>query len=120
MDDANLWSAHDVSTTCQEYTSTAVGLVSSILCQSFKHYGRMHYDALQELTRQMQSSFVFGAACVPQAMAFPIVATLARPEKMGQALGYLSGAFLVGNLAGRVLSGIIAQYFGWRVRGESC
>jgi predicted MFS family arabinose efflux permease len=60
-------------------------------------------------------SLVIGIATTGCQIFLPFAAHLAGDEQRGSVIGILMGGLLAGILASRTLSGLVAQYFGWRV-----
>ncbi len=59
-------------------------------------------------------SLVIGMATTACQVFLPFAAHLAPDEERGRVIGIIMGGLLVGILASRTLSGLMAQYFGWR------
>jgi predicted MFS family arabinose efflux permease len=56
-----------------------------------------------------------GATSVVAMILIPLAATLAGPERRGQVIGTVMSGLLVGILASRTLSGLVAELGGWRL-----
>lgn len=59
-------------------------------------------------------SFLTGLTSVVPQLFVPMAATLARPEKRTQTIGFVMSGLLVGILGSRILSGWIGNIAGWR------
>lgn len=59
-------------------------------------------------------ALLIGLSSVVVQMLVPYAATLARPEERSRVIGTLMSGLLIGILASRTFSGIIAQLAGWR------
>ncbi|HUX84129.1 MAG TPA: MFS transporter [Chitinophagaceae bacterium] len=60
-------------------------------------------------------SLVIGMATTACQVFLPFAAHLSRDDERGRVIGIIMGGLLAGILASRTLSGLVAQYFGWRV-----
>ncbi|WP_308162991.1 MFS transporter [Nocardia alni] len=58
--------------------------------------------------------FVTGITASAAQVVIPWAAALAEPERRGQIVGTVMSGLLLGILSSRVLSGVIAQFSGWR------
>lgn len=67
------------------------------------------------LTTLAASSLLIGVATTACQVFLPLAAHLARDEERGKVIGTIMGGLLAGILASRTLSGVVAQYFGWRM-----
>lgn len=61
------------------------------------------------------SSFCVGFASVVPQLFVPMAAQLANEEKRGKAIGIVMSGLLIGILGSRFISGLVGEYFGWRV-----
>jgi predicted MFS family arabinose efflux permease len=61
------------------------------------------------------SSFILGAASLIPQILVPMAAHLAKPEERGQKIGVIMSGLLIGILLSRTFSGLVGEYFGWRM-----
>jgi predicted MFS family arabinose efflux permease len=61
------------------------------------------------------SSFILGAASLIPQILVPMAAHLARPDERGKKIGVIMSGLLIGILLSRTFSGLIGEYFGWRM-----
>lgn len=60
-------------------------------------------------------SFLLGLSTVTPQILMPFAADIAPPAKRGLLMGLVLTGMKVGSLTGRLISGIVTQYFSWRV-----
>ncbi len=61
------------------------------------------------------ASFFIGFSSVVPQLFVPMAAQLARDKEKGRAIGVVMSGLLIGILGSRFLSGMIGEYFGWRI-----
>lgn len=61
------------------------------------------------------SSFVVGFSSVVPQLFVPMAAELATEENRGKVIGIVMSGLLIGILGSRFISGIVGEYYGWRV-----
>lgn len=61
------------------------------------------------------TGFLIGLTSVVPQIFVPIAAQLSKPEDRTKNVGMVMSGLLIGILASRVFSGIVAEHFGWRV-----
>ena len=66
------------------------------------------------LGRLAAASFVIGLTTVVPQLILPFAAGLSAPGMRGRVVGQVVSGLLVGILAGRVVAGAVAHYYGWR------
>lgn len=62
----------------------------------------------------MLASLALSAATVVPQLLVPLAAELAEPERRGRVIAAIQVGILSGVIAGRVVSGVIGEQFGWR------
>ncbi|MCC8089360.1 MAG: MFS transporter [Rikenellaceae bacterium] len=60
------------------------------------------------------ASFFLGLTTIIPQIFLPLTAQLSRPEETAKSMAMVVSGMLIGMLASRVFSGILAEYFGWR------
>jgi predicted MFS family arabinose efflux permease len=58
--------------------------------------------------------FILGASCSAIQVLVPVAASMAAPERRGQAIGDVMGGLMVGILLSRPIASLVADAFGWR------
>lgn len=61
------------------------------------------------------ASLVMGACSIVPQLFIPIAGQFSRPENKSRNMGYVLSGLLIGILAARVVSGMIGEWFGWRM-----
>lgn len=61
------------------------------------------------------AAFAVGFTSVVPQLIVPLAAQLAEPGERGRIIGTVMSGLLIGILLSRTLSGIIGEYFGWRI-----
>ncbi|MCC8018849.1 MAG: MFS transporter [Rikenellaceae bacterium] len=68
----------------------------------------------QSFTMILIASFFLGLTTIIPQIFLPLTAQLSRPEETAKNMAMVVSGMLIGMLASRVFSGILAEYFGWR------
>jgi predicted MFS family arabinose efflux permease len=61
------------------------------------------------------ASFFLGVSSMIPQLLVPMAAHMAKPEERGRKIGVIMGGLLIGILLSRTFSGLISEYFGWRI-----
>ena len=61
------------------------------------------------------ASLLMGACSIVPQLFIPIAGQFSRPENKARNMGYVLSGLLIGILAARVVSGMIGEWFGWRM-----
>jgi len=61
------------------------------------------------------ASLIMGACSIVPQLFIPIAGQFSRPENKARNMGYVLSGLLIGILAARVVSGMIGEWFGWRM-----
>ncbi|MBD1577966.1 MFS transporter [Vibrio sp. S11_S32] len=61
------------------------------------------------------SSLIVGILATVTQQIVPLAVNLAEPDKRGKVIGTITGGILLGILLSRAISGIITDYYGWRM-----
>lgn len=61
------------------------------------------------------ASLVMGACSIVPQLFIPIAGQFSKPENKARNMGYVLSGLLIGILAARVVSGMIGEWFGWRI-----
>lgn len=61
------------------------------------------------------ASLVMGACSIVPQLFIPIAGQFSKPENKSRNMGYVLSGLLIGILAARVISGMIGDWFGWRM-----
>ncbi len=61
------------------------------------------------------ASLVMGACSIVPQLFIPIAGQFSKPENKSRNMGYVLSGLLIGILAARVVSGMIGEWFGWRM-----
>ncbi len=69
----------------------------------------------QSLTMMVVSSFFIGLTSVIPQIFIPIAAQLSPPGRTAKNVSMIVSGILIGILASRVFSGVLAEYLGWRM-----
>ncbi len=69
----------------------------------------------QSLSLLIFSSFLIGFTSTLPQLFVPMAAHLSNDESRGRAIGIVMSGLLIGILGSRVLSGLVGEYFGWRI-----
>lgn len=59
--------------------------------------------------------FLVGLCCTVAQILLPLAASMAPPDRRGQVIGVMTSGLLLGILLSRTFSGLLAQWFGWRM-----
>ncbi len=63
----------------------------------------------------LAASFMIGLSSVVPQMLVPLAAQLSLPEERSKNIGIVMTGLLTGILASRAISGVMGEYFGWRI-----
>lgn len=61
------------------------------------------------------ASLIMGACSIVPQLFIPIAGQFSRPENKARNMGYVLSGLLIGILGARVISGMIGEWFGWRM-----
>lgn len=61
------------------------------------------------------ASLLMGACSIVPQLFIPIAGQFSKPENKARNMGYVLSGLLIGILAARVVSGMIGEWFGWRM-----
>lgn len=61
------------------------------------------------------ASLLMGACSIVPQLFIPIAGQFSKPENKARNMGYVLSGLLIGILAARVFSGLIGEWFGWRM-----
>lgn len=69
----------------------------------------------QDIYTIWAASLVMGACSIVPQLFIPIAGQFSKPENKARNMGYVLSGLLTGILAARVISGIVGEWFGWRI-----